>query len=89
MKWLIVTAALTTLMLTAANAETVDDCAKSWNSYDISRDGYLAGDEAKRFRDDMSIQGVSVGKTKDDRISANQYNHACIKNFWETFEEDQ
>jgi hypothetical protein len=91
MRLLLLTAALAVLAIHPASAgtNTVEDCNKSWNAHDVNRDGYLAGEEASRFRDEMKNQGVYVGKTKDDRVSANQYNKACIKDFWETFEEDE
>jgi hypothetical protein len=53
----------------------------------LNGDGYLKGEEAKKFRDDMSIRGIRVGDTKDGSISAAQYQKACVSNFYEKMEE--
>ena len=78
---LIISAALTALMFCPASAE--EDCAKSWDAYDLNGDGYLKGEEAKKFRDDMSIRGIRVGDTKDGSISATQCQKAYVNNYWE------
>jgi len=72
-------------MFCPASAE--EDCDKSWNAYDLNADGYLKGEEAQKFRDDMSIRGISVGATKDGSVSAAQYQKACVNNYWEKMEE--
>ncbi len=86
MRTLILGAALAVLIVNPAFAE--EDCAKSWNAYDISGDGHLKGDEAKKFRDDMAIKGITVGDTKDGSISAAQYSKACEAGFWENLSEE-
>jgi hypothetical protein len=40
-----------------ASAASEDDCDKSWNAYDVNRDGVLRGGEAQRFSDDMRAEG--------------------------------
>ena len=86
MRKLILGAALTVLMFHPAYAE--EDCAKSWNAYDVSGDGHLKGNEAKKFRDDMAIKGITVGETKDGHVSASQYSKACEAGFWENLSEE-
>jgi hypothetical protein len=92
MKRLVLGAAFTTfsavLAFSPVYAQQQQDCEKSWNSYDLNRDGYLKGEEAKKFRDDMAIQGVTVGETKNGTVSASQYSKACEANFWENLEEE-
>ena len=85
MRKFILGAALTALLFSPVYAE--EDCDKSWNAYDLNSDGYLKGEEARKFRDDMSIRGISVGDTKDGVISANQYSKGCEANFWENISE--
>jgi hypothetical protein len=85
MRMLILGAALTALLFTPAYAD--EDCQKSWNSYDLNSDGYLKGEEAQKFRDDMSIQGITVGDTPDGVVSAKAYSRACEANFWEDMSE--
>ena len=58
------------------------ECDKSWNSYDINKDGVLRGDEAKRFVDDMAGRGVTVWTTASGAIGPQQYNNACVNDFW-------
>lgn len=84
MRRLVLAAALITATLCPAFAE--EDCDKSWNAYDLNKDGYLKGEEAKKFRDDMKIRSITVGETKDGSISAAQYQKACVNNFWDRLE---
>lgn len=86
MRQLFAVMALSVVMVYPAYAE--EDCSKSWNAYDLNADGYLSGEEARRFRDDMKIRGVIVGETRDRRISARQYNNACVNNYWEKIDEE-
>jgi hypothetical protein len=58
------------------------DCEKSWNAYDINRDGTLRGEEAKRFVDDMAGKGVVVFTSANGAIGPQQYNNACVNDFW-------
>jgi uncharacterized protein YvpB len=58
------------------------DCEKSWNAYDINRDGRLSGEEAKRFIDDMAGKGVTVWTAANGSIGPQQYNNACVNDFW-------
>ena len=85
MKRLVLASALTLVLFQPAFAE--EDCDKSWNLYDVNKDGHISGDEATRFRDDMRARGVTVGSTRSGNISAGQYNKACINNFWSKMEE--
>ena len=90
MKKLILGAALaavsSTLLLTPAYAQS--DCQKSWNVYDLNHDGYLKGQEAIKFRDDMALKGITVGGSKGSAISAKQYANACTSSFWDRISED-
>ena len=87
MKRIVLASALTLVLFQPAFAD--DDCDKSWNLYDVNKDGHISGDEATRFRDDMRARGVTVGATSSGRISASQYNKACISNFWQTIEDER
>lgn len=80
-------AASMALMLGGAFAQQQQDCAKSWTTYDLNGDGYLKGTEAKQFRDDMSMKGITVGATKDSMVSAKQYAKACETGFWQNLEQ--
>lgn len=86
MRMFILAAALAALTFHPAYAE--EDCDKTWNAYDLNSDGHLKGEEARKFRDDMNIRGITVGDTKDGSISASQYAKACESNFWEKISED-
>lgn len=86
MRTFILAATLAALTFHPVYAE--EDCDKTWNAYDLNSDGYLKGDEARKFRDDMNIRGITVGDTKDGSISANQYAKACESDFWEKISED-
>jgi hypothetical protein len=72
-----------------AFAASEDDCDRSWNSYDVNRDGVLRGAEAQRFTDDMRAKGVIPGSTRNGEIGARAYKNACIKDFWSKLEEEE
>jgi hypothetical protein len=42
----------------------------------------LRGEEAKRFVDDMSGRGVIVYTSTNGAIGPQQYNNACVNDFW-------
>ena len=72
-----------------ASAASEDDCDRSWNAYDVNRDGVLRGGEAQRFTDDMRAKGVIPGSTRNGEISARAYKNACVKDFWAKLEEEE